>query len=58
MRQVREYEDHMAAGELALEAARAIREQTAAYAGRPLSDSVQEIQELREDRVDELDRMR
>ena len=51
-------EHRVAIGLTALEAARAVREQTAAYAGGPLSDSVQEIQELREDRVDELDRMR
>ena len=42
----------------ALEAARAVREQSAAYAVGAPPDSVREIRELREGRADELDGMR
>jgi prevent-host-death family protein len=41
----------------ALEAARAVRAQSAAYAGGPLPDSVQDLRELREERADDLDAM-
>lgn len=38
----------------ALEAARAVRSETAAWAGGPLPDSAEELRELRETRTDEL----
>jgi prevent-host-death family protein len=42
----------------ALEAARAVRSETSAWAGGPLPDSTEELRALREERTDERDGLR